>query len=232
MIRLYDLAGARDDCRFSPNCWPVRMALLHKGLPFETMPWRFTEKDAIAFSGQGSVPVLVDGERTVFEKWAIAEYLEDAYSDQPSLFGGPGGRALANFVTNWTVSVVNAGAIRLLLSDIFTVIHDKDKEYFRKTREQRFGISLEAVTEGRDRRVHDFRSSLQPVRASLARTPYLSGEAPAWADYVVFGPFQWARSVSAFPLLTPDDPVFAWRKRMIGLFDGEADNVHILEKPA
>jgi hypothetical protein len=44
MIRFYDLAGARDDCRFSSNCWPVRMALLHKGLPFEAIPWRFTEK--------------------------------------------------------------------------------------------------------------------------------------------------------------------------------------------
>ena len=44
MIRLYDLAGAHDDCRFSSNCWPVRMALLHKGLPFEAIPWRFTEK--------------------------------------------------------------------------------------------------------------------------------------------------------------------------------------------
>jgi glutathione S-transferase len=49
MIQLYDLAGARDDCRFSPNCWPVRMALLHKDLPFETIQWRFTEKQTIAF---------------------------------------------------------------------------------------------------------------------------------------------------------------------------------------
>ena len=230
MIRLYDLAGARDDCRFSPNCWPVRMALLHKGLQFETVPWRFTEKDAIAFSGQGSVPVLVDGEHTVFEKWAIAEYLEDAYPQKPSLFGGPGGRAPAYFITNWTVSVVSAGVIRLILSDIFNVIHGKDKEYFRKTREQRFGMTLEAVTDGRDKCVEEFRNLLQPLRASLARSPYLSGEAPAWTDYVVFGPFQWARSVSHFPLLTPDDPVFAWRERMIQLFNREADKVHVLEK--
>ncbi|MBD0390319.1 MAG: glutathione S-transferase family protein, partial [Nostoc sp. C3-bin3] len=27
-IRLYDLAGAEDDRRFSPNCWRVRLALL------------------------------------------------------------------------------------------------------------------------------------------------------------------------------------------------------------
>ncbi len=225
MIRLYDLAGARDDCRFSPNCWPVRMALLHKGLTFETVPWRFTEKKAIAFSGQGLVPVLVDGERIVFEKWAIAEYLEDTYPDRPSLFGGPEGRALAHFVTNWTVATISGGAIRLILSDIFSVIHEKDRAYFRESREKRFGMTLEEVTKDRDGRVEEFRKSLQPMRVSLARSPFLSGDAPGWADYVAFGPFQWARSVSRFPLLKADDPVFAWRERMICLFDHEADKV-------
>src|SRR5271163_1336912 len=104
MIRFYDLAGARDDSRFSPNCWPVRMALLHKGLPFNAIPWRFTEKDTIAFSGQALVPVIVDGSQVVFEKWAIAEYLEDAYPQTLSLFNGEGGRALAFFVTNWSAT--------------------------------------------------------------------------------------------------------------------------------
>ena len=230
MIWFYDLAGARDDCRFSPNCWPIRMALLHKGLPFEAVPWRFTEKDAIAFSGQGLVPVMVDGTHTVFEKWAIAEYLEDAYPDRPSLFRGEGGRALGYFVTNWTASVITGGAIRLILMDIFNILDEKDKDYFRRSREQRFGMPLEAVVKDRDTRVEDFRRSLQPLRTSLARAPYLSGDLPAWFDYVAFGPFQWARSVSRFPLIKSDDPVFAWRSRMIGLFDRAANQVHVLEK--
>jgi glutathione S-transferase len=229
MIHFYDLAGARDDCRFSSNCWPVRMALLHKGLPFEAIPWRFTEKQRIAFSGQGLVPVLVDADNTVFDKWKIAEYLEKAYPDRPSLFGGEKGQALAHFVTNWTASVIAAHAIRLILTDIFAIIHDKDKEYFRTSREQRFGMSLEAVVEDRDTRVEELRRSLQPLRMSLARTPYLSGDTPAWADYVAFGPFQWARSVSTFQLVKPDDLVFAWRSRMIDLFDQAANKVCILD---
>jgi hypothetical protein len=32
-IKLYDLAGAETDRRFSPYCWRARMALVHKGLP-------------------------------------------------------------------------------------------------------------------------------------------------------------------------------------------------------
>ena len=82
-IKLYELAAAEDDRRFSPYCWRIRMALAHKGLAVETIPWRFTEKEAIAFSGSGTVPVLVDGRRTakddarvVADSWAIAQYLD------------------------------------------------------------------------------------------------------------------------------------------------------------
>ena len=71
-IKLWDLAGAEDDRRFSPYCWRAKMSLAHKGLAFETVPWRFSEKDAIAFSGQGLVPVIVDGEQEVHDSWTIA----------------------------------------------------------------------------------------------------------------------------------------------------------------
>ena len=56
-LRLYDLAGADPDRCFSPYCWRTKLALAHKGLVAETVPWRFTDKDVIAFSGQGRVPV-------------------------------------------------------------------------------------------------------------------------------------------------------------------------------
>lgn len=74
------------------------MALLHKGLDVETIPWRFTEKDMIAFSGQEHVPVLVDGDTVVSDSFAIALHLEETYPDRPSLFGGSAGLSLARFV--------------------------------------------------------------------------------------------------------------------------------------
>jgi len=46
-IVLYDLAGAEPDRRFSPFCWRTKMALAHKGLEAETVPWRFTEKEKL-----------------------------------------------------------------------------------------------------------------------------------------------------------------------------------------
>jgi Glutathione S-transferase, N-terminal domain len=35
-LRLYDLAGAQPERRFSPYCWRIRLALAHKSLPVET----------------------------------------------------------------------------------------------------------------------------------------------------------------------------------------------------
>lgn len=118
-IKLYELAGSEDNRRFSPFCWRVRFALLHKRIPFETVPWRFTEKEAIAFSGQGKVPVIVDGDRVTCDSWAIAQYLEDTYADRPSLFGGPIGKALSRFVTDWVETVLHPEILRLVLTDIY-----------------------------------------------------------------------------------------------------------------
>src|ERR1700709_562112 len=96
-IVLYDLAGADPDVRFSPYCWRTRFALAHKGLPVETVPWRFTDREAIAFSGQGKGPVVRDEDKVVSDSWAIAEHLEERYPT-PTLFGGATGRAHALFV--------------------------------------------------------------------------------------------------------------------------------------
>src|SRR5437899_1842420 len=94
---LYDLAGADPSRRFSPYCWRIRLALAHKGLPVETIPWRFVDKLAIAASGQGRVPVLVEGDKWLAGSWDIATYLEETYPDHPSLFGGGGGRDLCQY---------------------------------------------------------------------------------------------------------------------------------------
>ena len=62
---LFDLCGIDEGLRFSPYCWRVRHALAHKGLDVETRPWRFTDKEALAFAHHDKVPVLVDGDTTV-----------------------------------------------------------------------------------------------------------------------------------------------------------------------
>jgi glutathione S-transferase len=219
---LYDLAGADPAHRFSPYCWRSKMALAHKGVPTEAVPWRFTEKEAIAFSGQGLVPVLVDADNAITDSTRIADYLEARYPEAPSLFGGTAGRALASFVAGWTDTILHRAIGRFVVSDIIGHLAEPDQGYFRQSREARFGNKLEAVTADREARLPAFREALAPLRAMLNVQPYLGGAAPLYADYIVFGAFQWARTVSGFELLAADDPVHAWRDRMLDAFDGLA----------
>lgn len=220
---LYELAGADPARRFSPYCWRSRLALAHKGLDAEYQPWRFTETQAIAFSGQDKVPVLVDGDRVVSDSWAIATYLDEAYPDRPALF--PGDPAASRFIAAWADTTLNGQLARLIVSDIPVWLDPAQRSYFRASREARFGMSLEAVTEGREARLPAFRASLAPLRTLLRLQPFLGGAAPDYGDYAVFGSLQWARCVSPLPLLERDDPVHAWRGRMLALFDGLARDV-------
>lgn len=219
-IRHWELAGAEDDRLFSPNCWRVRMALAHKGLECETVPWRFIEKDAIAFSKQGLVPVIDDGGREVHDSWDIAVYLDEAYPGRPRLFDGPQARSLAFVFKHWCERNVHATMIRVIVDGLFASLHEKDKPYFRETREKRFGKTLEALGAESHAALPALRAAFDPVRPLLAAQPFVSGAAPAFADYILFGPFQWARAVSPARLLEPDDPMYAWRERMLDLFGG------------
>lgn len=221
-LTLYELAGAERNRRFSPYCWRVRMALAAKGLDAERVPIRFSDKALLAFSGQDRVPVLVDGDTAISDSWRIACHLEDTYPDRPPLFGNAIARGSCRLINQWADRVQLVGISPLIIHDIFRHIDPEDRAYFRTSREKRFGRSLEAVQADREERVHGFRAGLEPVRATLREQPFLAGAAPAYADFIVFGGFQWARSVSDFPLLERHDPVYGWLDNMLGLFDGLA----------
>lgn len=213
---------AEEDRRPSPFCWRIRLALRHKGVDFDAIPWRFTEKDRIAFSNQGKVPVLVDGERWVADSWAIADYLDEAYPDRPLLFPGEAERERAHFIADWAVATEIGGLFPFLALDIFAHVHEKDRAYFRASREKFVGRTLEEFVAGREGRLADFRKSLHPLRMAVSRRPFLDGDAPGWTDILAFTPFQWARVISPFRVLEEGDPVHAWRERMLDAYGGEA----------
>lgn len=220
-ITVYDLAG-EDDRRFSPYCWRTRMALAHKGLAAEFRPWHFTDKDKIAFSGQGRVPVLVDGDKVVFDSWTIACDLEERYPDRPALFGDAAARALTRFVNHFVDNVAHPALFKTIVLDVAERLVPADRAYFRKTREERFGAKLEDIQAGRDKHLLAWRAILGPMRAQLGERAYVAGDGVSYADYILFGMFAWARATSPYPLLEKDDALFAWRERMMGLHGGLA----------
>lgn len=223
-MHLYELVGTDEDRPFSPFCWRTRMALAHKGLDIASVPWRFTEREALLPHNSEKVPVLIDGEHTISDSWAIANYLEDTYPDRPSLFGGDGGRAMGRMLNWWGDTVVVGGIFPMIVADIHAHLQPVDQAYFRQSREARFGKTLEDVAADRDTRVAGFRKSLDPMRLTLKTQPFIGGGEPNYADYIVFGGFQWARAISPFQLLAKDDAIYAWRERLLDAFDGMARN--------
>jgi glutathione S-transferase len=216
--KLYDLAGADPKFRFSPYCWRIKLALAHKSLKFETIAWRFTEKDEIAFSGQTKVPVLVDGGKTVFDSYAIAEYLETEYPNEPVLFNDTGTRALTRFVKQWTEDTLHPAIARLILPSLFVQMDPKDQPYIRKTREALFGMTLEEMAARHDEFFPIFKAVLVPLRRTLQAQPFLAGPTPLFADHIVFGALQWARKGSAVPLWDLDDPIERWMEAVLDTY--------------
>ncbi|MGD1699839.1 glutathione S-transferase family protein [Dapis sp. BLCC M229] len=221
-IKLYDLVTAEENRAFSPFCWRIRMALAHKNLEVEIIPWRLTEKEVIAFSNQDKVPVIVDqnkGDKVVYDSLNIANYLEETYLDQPSLFGSAEAKAQTMFIDAWNNSLFGV-LVPIILYDVFENIDPKDQPYFRESRESCFGKTLEEFKDVTEDEINNFRTFIEPLRNTINQQPFLAGEKPNYADYLVFSNFQFARAMSPKQLLETSDPVYAWREKMLDLFDG------------
>ena len=222
-ITLYDLAAADPGIRFSPFCWRTRFCLLHKGLDFDTVPWRFTDKEALASTGQGRVPVIVDhanGDRWVHDSWQIALYLDEAYPDRPKLLATTPERANARLVAVWSETSVHGAAFPLILTHLLANLAEKDKAYFRTSREERFGRTLEAMSVDPAKGVETLQRTLAPAEAALAVAPNLSGDKPGYADYALAGSLMWIWVTSPVPPLVAGTAVARWFETMLDLFGG------------
>lgn len=66
----------------------VRLALAHKGIPFEFRTIEPGDRDEVVrVSGQFLTPVMVDGDVVLFDSGAIMRYLDANYPETPKLYG-------------------------------------------------------------------------------------------------------------------------------------------------
>ncbi len=205
MITLWELKG-KGERRYSLFSWRARMALKHKRLDFTTQPVCLSDKAAIAFSGGRTVPIIRDGETVVRDSWKIAEHLEERY---------------------WVDRAVVPAMLSVIAADIHERVDPADEGYFRQSIEQVLRTTLEETRAHRDEALRRLGRSLEPMQAALKRQPCVCGRAPAYADYILFSVFQWARVMSPHEVLGPEDPLCAWRERLLDLFDGFARNAPV-----
>jgi glutathione S-transferase len=228
MIALYELKG-KNDRRYSLFSWRTRMALRHKGLDFESVPVALSDKAVIEFSGGKTVPVIKDKDTVVRDSWKIAEYLENRYKDAPPLFGGEIGRGVSLAFNSWVDRAAVPAMLPVIAADIHERVVPEDEHYFRQTMEKVLKMTLEESRAKRDAAVLQLGRVLAPMQDACKRQPYMAGPKPAYADYILFSVFQWARVMSPRELLGPEDPLCQWRERMLDLFDGFARNVPTAE---
>jgi glutathione S-transferase len=166
--------------------------------------------------------VIVDGGRGIADSWTIANYLEDTYSDRPTLFGSNHERALARFYNQWADVTLHGEIGPIVVADILPHLDARDRDYFRSSRESRLGTTLETLATHRENYLSNLQQVLEPLRQTLAAQPYLAGDSPRYPDFIVFGAFQWARSISNICLVQASDPIDSWRQRLLDAFDGFA----------
>jgi glutathione S-transferase len=219
MLELWELSG-RDDCRYSTFSWRTRLALHHKGLSFAVHPVAVSDKAAIGFSRPGKVPIVKHEDHVIADSWAIALYLERQFPGHPSLFGGEVGRTLTHVFNVWVDRELIPALIPFLMRDVLDCVDEADGVHLRRQIESAMKTSLEVLYAGHDAAMLAFRRKLQPVRKALETNDFLGGVAPAYADYILFGPLQWARVVSPAKVLEESDVVAAWFERMLDLYGG------------
>lgn len=222
---LYSLCGADASRPFSPHCWKIVMALHHKGLAFEERPLPFTAIPTVEQGASKTVPLLRDGDRLVSDSFDIALYLDETYSDRPTLFGGEGGEAMARFIEGYSQTVIHTAATRIALMDIHDMLDTPDRTYFRDSREKRLGKPLEEFAAGRDAEIVAFPAKLEPLRHMLKFQPFIGGDGPLFADYILFGALQWLKITSGSIHLPADDPAALWFERCLDLHGAEARQV-------
>jgi glutathione S-transferase len=214
---LYSLCGRDERRPFSPHCWKVSMALAHKGLDFIEKPVPFTEVPNIENGFSKTVPILRDGQMLVRDSFDIALYLEDTYPDRPTLFGGEGGKALSRFVEGVSQMLVHPVLSKLAVKNIHDMLDEPDQVYFRTSREKYLGRKLEDFEAEREAETAVLSARLEPLRHMLKFQPFLGGESPLFADYILFGALQWLRITTGLAALRADDPVTLWFERCLDL---------------
>ncbi len=233
-MKLYEWAMAGRQGCVSPYVWRIKMLLAHLGLDYESeMLFGVELKDGLAFAQaeaerlgtrapyapNGTVPVLVDGETILPDSWTIAAYLDERYGDGCVVNAFP---ALNRFFEGWVAQHVTGVVFPTILPETVNLMAEVDREPFRKSREEMFGIRLENQHGSLADCVPALQTSLQLLEQTLAVHDYLGGDAPVYADYIVFGTFYWMANVSTTEVLTVDSAIHRWRERLMTAYGGLA----------
>ncbi|KAL6802317.1 hypothetical protein J3E68DRAFT_395855 [Trichoderma sp. SZMC 28012] len=202
-IILYDLACIKDVC-FSPVVWRIRLLLNYKQIPYKTV---FLEMPDIepTLKGLGlsphdpasgnfnyTVPTIhhLPTNKFIMDSKPISEFLESTYPD-PSV---PLTSELGTEIEAKVRSLVAPTFYRSAMPREVNILSPRAQEYFRRTRESRFGKTLEELLAGEEERWQavdaDRRAVGELMRTNKALGPFILGARPSYSDFFIAGSLQ------------------------------------------
>jgi len=133
----------------------VEIALYEKSLPFERVMVPFTQAagyapkhpDVLAVNPKGQVPVLVDGDLTLFDSTLIFEYLEDAYPRPPLYPSGAKARASCRLI-ELSADEILLPLVRNLMFRNAPRDPDAERQRFRESEGERAEAAISAYYSG------------------------------------------------------------------------------------
>ncbi len=183
----------------------VEIALAEKGLAFEREMVEFnqnigyvpTHPFVMAANPKRQVPVLVDGDLTLFDSTVILEYLDEAYPQPPLYPVGAAPRARCRLL-ELTADEIMLAPVRKLMYRSEPAIKDREREFAREAEALRAEAAI--------RRHYD------DLEAALAGRDYLCGDYGV-ADIALYMTVLFALRLQG-PGLTEHPAVAAWHGRV------------------
>ncbi|EJD41909.1 hypothetical protein AURDEDRAFT_115318 [Auricularia subglabra TFB-10046 SS5] len=145
-----------------------------------------------------TLPVIHDLDRNlvVADSATIAEYLDAHYPARP-LFP-PNTRALQASVSSYLNANLLPSFRPLVVPSVVYILDKPGAEYFRRTREAAFGCALEDILPAGEKRKEHWKGVFKALDeiSSWFDGPWLGGDKPVYADFVLGAWLQWMRKVT------------------------------------
>ena len=187
MLKLYDLSG-KNNLRFSPPCWNIKLCLIQNNIEFITIPVRFTDKDKIAFSKQKLVPILDYKDGFVCDSWNIINWLNENFPEK-KIFINNSSKNFSYYLHLWTSRQILPILFKIIAHEIPNVLDGDDIDYYLKTREERINGPITKFLPFIASSIEEFRKLIDPIRKIIINNGYISGENPGIEDFIFFWKF-------------------------------------------
>jgi glutathione S-transferase len=173
----------------------VRVALGFKGIPYTFHAIDPAHRDEILrISGQRLTPIMVHGDRVLFDSAAILRYLEANFPGRPRLFG-------ASVAEQWAMEDMELFARHTLAAPMMEIVHHR--------------VSGGTVDDAMQARcAAAFQQAASKLMEKLAGREWLVGASMSVADVTAAAVMYRVRQAHLFPPAAGADAIRPWEDRV------------------